>query len=311
MSWFKRLQNGLSKTRKAVQQSFRKLTRTSINPDDLEEVEAALLQADVGVRTVTQFMDTVKEQAGGFRGTTPLDVLRTLLTNILKKGESTHLVDLIRKGPRPFILLMIGINGVGKTTTMAKLGHRFIQEGLKPLFVAGDTFRAAAIEQLEIWGQRTGIEVIRHKQGSDPAAVVYDGIMAAKARKVEVVLIDTAGRLHTKVNLMDELRKIKRIIQREIPEGPHEVLLVLDGTLGQNAIAQARQFHESLGVTGLALTKLDGTARGGVVVAIVEELNLPIRLIGVGESAEDLQDFEAEAFVNALLPTEATAAGEA
>jgi len=305
------LQNGLSKTRKAVQQSFRKLTRTSIDPEDLEEVEAALLQADVGVRTVTQFMDTVKEQAGGFRGTTPLDVLRTLLKNILKKGESAHLVDLIRKGPRPFILLMIGINGVGKTTTMAKLGHRFIQEGLKPLFVAGDTFRAAAIEQLEIWGQRTGIEVIRHKQGSDPAAVVYDGIMAAKARKVEVVLIDTAGRLHTKVNLMDELRKIKRIIQREIPEGPHEVLLVLDGTLGQNAIAQARQFHESLGVTGLALTKLDGTARGGVVVAIVEELNLPIRLIGVGESAEDLQDFEAEAFVNALLPTEATAAGEA
>ena len=310
MSWFTRLQDGLSKTRKAVQQSFRKLVGTSINPKDMEEVEAALLQADIGVRTVTAFMDTVKEQAGGFKGTTPLDVLRTLLMDILKKGEADHLVDLIRQGPRPFILLMIGINGVGKTTTMAKLGHRFIQEGLKPLFVAGDTFRAAAIEQLEIWGQRTGIDVIRQNQGSDPAAVVYDGIMAAKARKVDVVLIDTAGRLHTKVNLMDELRKIKRIIQREIPDGPHEVLLVLDGTLGQNAIAQARQFHESLGVTGLALTKLDGTARGGVVVAIVEELNLPVRLIGVGESAEDLQDFQAEAFVNALLPKDATAEGE-
>jgi len=310
MSWLKRLQNGLSKTRKAVRQSFKKLSGTSINPEDLEEVEAALLQADIGVRTVTNFMETVKEKAGGFKGITPLEVLRTLLTDILKKGESDHLVDLIRKGPRPFILLMIGINGVGKTTTMAKLGHRFIQEGLKPLFVAGDTFRAAAIEQLEIWGQRTGIDVIRQNQGSDPAAVAYDGIMAAKSRKVDVVLIDTAGRLHTKVNLMDELKKIKRIIQREIPEGPHEVLLVLDGTLGQNAIAQARQFHESLGVTGLALTKLDGTARGGVVVAIVEELNLPIRLIGVGESPEDLQDFQAEAFVNALLPNDATAAEE-
>ncbi|MGD9850473.1 MAG: signal recognition particle-docking protein FtsY [Nitrospirales bacterium] len=304
MSWLKRLQDGLSKTRKVVQQSFRKMTGTSINPDDLEEVEAALLQADIGVRTVNQFMETVKDQAGGFQGTTPLQVLHTLLTDILKKGEADHLVDLIRKGPRPFILLMIGINGVGKTTTMAKLGHRFIQEGLKPLFVAGDTFRAAAIEQLEIWGQRTGIEVIRHQQGSDPAAVVYDGIMAAKARQVDVVLIDTAGRLHTKVNLMDELKKIKRIIHREMPGAPHEVLLVLDGTLGQNAIVQARQFHEALGVTGLALTKLDGTSRGGVIVAIVEEMNLPIRLVGVGESAEDLQDFQAEAFVNALLPTE-------
>lgn len=304
MSWLKRLQDGLSKTRKAVQQSFKKMTGTSIDPEDLEEVEAALLQADMGVRTVSQFMETVKEQAGGFQGATPLQVLRTLLMDILKRAESDHLVDQIRKGPQPFILLMIGINGVGKTTTMAKLGHRFIREGLKPLFVAGDTFRAAAIEQLEIWGQRSGIEVIRHQQGSDPAAVVYDGIMAAKARKADVVLIDTAGRLHTKVNLMDELKKIKRIIHREMAGAPHEVLLVLDGTLGQNTIAQARQFHEALGVTGLALTKLDGTSRGGVVVAIVQELDLPIRLIGVGESAEDLQDFQAEAFVNALLPTE-------
>ncbi|MDR4495985.1 MAG: signal recognition particle-docking protein FtsY [Nitrospirales bacterium] len=304
MRWFKRLQDGLSKTRKVVQQSFRKMTGTSINPEDLEEVEASLLQADIGVRTVNQFMETVKLQAGGFQKTTPLQVLRTLLRDILKKGEADHLVDLIRKGPSPFILLMIGINGVGKTTTMAKLGHRFIQEGLKPLFVAGDTFRAAAIEQLEIWGQRTGIEVVRHQQGSDPAAVVYDGIMAAKARKVDVVLIDTAGRLHTKINLMDELKKIKRIIHREISGAPHEVLLVLDGTLGQNAIAQARQFHEALGVTGLALTKLDGTSRGGVIVAIIEEMNLPIRLVGVGEGAEDLQDFQAEAFINALLPTE-------
>jgi fused signal recognition particle receptor len=223
--------------------------------------------------------------------------------DILRKGETEPLEQLIRRGPRPFILLTVGINGVGKTTTVAKLGHRLSQHGLKTLFVAGDTFRAAAIEQLEIWGNRTGIEVIKHKQGSDPAAVVFDGIVAAKARKVDAVLIDTAGRLHTKVNLMDELRKIKRIIHREMPGAPHEILLVLDGTLGQNAIAQARQFHEALGVTGLALTKLDGTARGGVVVAIVDELNLPIRLIGVGEGEADLQDFNASAFVEALLPT--------
>ncbi len=168
----------------------------------------------------------------------------------------------------------------------------------------GDTFRAAAIEQLDIWGKRTGIDVIKQKQGADPAAVVFDGIAAAKARNMDVVLIDTAGRLHTKVNLMDELKKIHKIIGREMPGAPHETLLVLDGTLGQNAIAQARQFHESLGVTGLALTKLDGTARGGVVVPIVEELNLPIRLIGVGEKEEDLQDFNASAFVDALLPQE-------
>jgi fused signal recognition particle receptor len=173
---------------------------------------------------------------------------------------------------------------------------------LKTLFVAGDTFRAAAIEQLEIWGKRTGVDVIKQKQGSDPAAVVFDGLVAAKSRNVDVVLIDTAGRLHTKTNLMDELKKIKRIIQREIPDAPHETLLVLDGTLGQNTIAQAQQFHETIGVTGLALTKLDGTARGGVVVAIVDELNLPIRLIGVGEGEEDLQDFNASEFVNALLP---------
>jgi fused signal recognition particle receptor len=196
------------------------------------------------------------------------------------------------------VLLTIGINGVGKTTTIAKLGHRFNEHGLKTLFVAGDTFRAAAIEQLDIWGTRTGIDVIKQKQGADPAAVVFDGIVAAKARNMDVVLIDTAGRLHTKV----------RIIGREMPGAPHETLLVLDGTLGQNTIAQARQFHESLGVTGLALTKLDGTARGGVVVAIVEELNLPIRLIGVGEKEEDLQDFNASAFVDALLPQEATPA---
>ena len=303
MSWLKRLQEGLSKTRQNVEGSLRRLVGGQLDSTVLEEVEACLLQADVGVRTVERFIDEIKAQTGPFQTSDPLEVLRTILQDILRKGETIPLEELVRLGPPPFIILIVGINGVGKTTTMAKLGHRFSQHGLNTLFVAGDTFRAAAIEQLDIWGNRTGIEVIKHKQGSDPAAVVFDGMVAAKARKVDVVLIDTAGRLHTKVNLMDELKKIKRIIGRELPGAPHEILLVLDGTLGQNTIAQARQFHEALKVTGLALTKLDGTARGGVVVAIVEELNLPIRLIGVGEGEEDLQDFNTAAFVDALLPT--------
>jgi fused signal recognition particle receptor len=287
-----------------VQKSLRRLGRGHLDPVVLEDVEASLLEADVGIHTIERFLETVKDQTGVFKATDPVTILHTLFMDILRKGETEPLEQLIRRGPRPFIILTIGINGVGKTTTVAKLGHRFSQQGLQTLFVAGDTFRAAAIEQLDIWGKRTGIEVIKHKQGSDPAAVVFDGMVAAKARNVDVLLIDTAGRLHTKINLMDELKKIKRIIAREMPGAPHETLLVLDGTLGQNAIAQARQFHEALGVTGLALTKLDGTSKGGVVIAIVDELNLPIRLIGVGEGEADLQDFNASAFVEALLPTE-------
>jgi fused signal recognition particle receptor len=302
MSWVQRLQDGLAKTRQTVQSSLRRLVGGKLDPAVIEDVESSLLQADVGIRTVQRFLDEVKSKTGPFQASNPLELLRSLLLDILRKGETEPLEEIIRRGPKPFVFLTIGINGVGKTTTIAKLGHRFSQHGLKTLFVAGDTFRAAAIEQLDIWGKRTGVEVIKQKQGSDPAAVVFDGIVAAKARKMDVVLIDTAGRLHTKVNLMDELKKMKRIIEREMPGAPHETLLVLDGTLGQNTIAQARQFHESLGVTGLALTKLDGTARGGVVVAIVEELNLPVRLIGVGEKEEDLQDFNASAFVDALLP---------
>jgi fused signal recognition particle receptor len=302
MSWIQRLQDGLAKTRQNVQSSLRRMVGGQLDPAVMEDVEGSLLQADVGVRTIQRFLDEVNSQTGPFQSSNPIEILRTLLLDILRKGETEPLEEIIRRGPKPYVFLTIGINGVGKTTTIAKLGHRFSQRGLKTLFVAGDTFRAAAIEQLDIWGKRTGVDVIKHKQGSDPAAVVFDGIVAAKSRNVDVVLIDTAGRLHTKINLMDELKKIKRIIEREMPGAPHETLLVLDGTLGQNTIAQARQFHESLGVTGLALTKLDGTSRGGVVVAIVEELNLPIRLIGVGEKEEDLQDFNASAFVDALLP---------
>jgi len=195
----------------------------------------------------------------------------------------------------------VGVNGVGKTTTVAKLAQRLRQAGHRPLLVAADTFRAAAIEQLAIWAQRVGVELIRHQQGADPSAVVFDGVVAAKARGVDVLLIDTAGRLHTKANLMDELRKMKRVLAREMPGAPHEVLLVLDATVGQNALSQVRLFNEAVGLTGLALTKLDGTARGGIIVAIAEQWKIPIRLIGVGESVEDLQDFKAGAFVDALF----------
>ena len=209
------------------------------------------------------------------------------IENVRCVGDRQEL-DLTVDGRRPVQwTLILGDNGVGKTTSMAKLASRLKRQGLKPLLVAADTFRAGAIEQLEIWGNRIGVDVIKHRQGADPSAVVFDGLAAAKARGIDVVLIDTAGRLHTKVNLMDELKKMKRILDRELPGAPHEVLLTLDGTIGQNSLAQVKQFHEAIGVTGLALAKLDGTSKGGVVVAIAQEFAIPVRLIGVGEQAEE------------------------
>ena len=258
----------------------------------------------MGVRVADRLVEQLRLEGSSNGSIDALRLIKHHLLEIFDSVKSEPLSTIIQRGARPFILLAVGINGVGKTTTVAKLGNRFLQAGMNPLFVAADTFRAAAIEQLEIWGNRTGIEVIRHQQGSDPSAVVFDGIAAARARKSDVVLIDTAGRLHTKVNLMEELRKMKRVIGREFPGAPHEILLTLDATLGQNTIAQAREFHDALGVTGLALTKLDGTARGGVVVAIAEELKLPIRLIGVGEGEDDLQDFHPNEFVDALVETQ-------
>jgi len=263
----------------------------------LEEVEAALLGADVGVSAVDRMMDRLRDEVGE----DPIQTLKRTLIEILAPAQSDSLETIIRSGPKPFVILAVGVNGVGKTTSLAKLASRLKRQGLTPLLVAADTFRAAATEQLEIWGNRIGADVIKHRQGADPSAVVFDGIAAAKARGIDVVLIDTAGRLHTKVNLMDELKKMKRVLDREMPGAPHEILLTLDGTIGQNALAQAKQFHEAVGVTGLALTKLDGTSKGGVVVAIAEELSIPVRLIGVGEQEEDLQDFHAEEFVDALL----------
>ena len=304
MGWYQRLSDGLGKTRSVVQQSLdRFLGRT---PDHalLEDLEAALVSADLGARVVDRLMRKVTEETRGADAKTSeglQNVLSRSLYDILKTVSGATLDQLVAEGPKPFVTLVVGVNGVGKTTTIAKIAQRMVQAGRRPLLVAGDTFRAAAIEQLQVWGDRVGVEVIRQRHGADPAAVAFDGIVAAKARKAEMVLIDTAGRLHTKSNLMDELRKVKRVISQELVGAPHEVLLVLDATLGQNALAQARQFHEAVGVSGLVLTKLDGTARGGIVVAIAEELKIPIRLIGVGEGVEDLQDFNAEAFVAALF----------
>lgn len=306
MGWFDRLSDGLARTRQAVRGSLDRLLGRGPDPATLEELESALIQADLGVKTVDRLMEGVR--AAHVSGESASREVRALLArgllDTLRGSEGDSLLAKVQAGPRPFVILAVGVNGVGKTTTVAKMAQRFKQAGLRPLLVAGDTFRAAAIEQLQVWAQRIGVDVVHQRSGSDPAAVVFDGLTAAKSRQVDVVLIDTAGRLHTKSNLMDELRKVARVIAREVPGAPHEVLLVLDATVGQNAIAQATQFHEAVGVTGIALTKLDGTARGGVVVAIAEALKVPVRLIGVGEAAEDLQDFRAAEFVQALLGPE-------
>ncbi|MGH8633435.1 MAG: signal recognition particle-docking protein FtsY [Burkholderiales bacterium] len=285
-----------------------RLLGRAADPALLEEFEAALIASDLGSRVVDRLMERLKKQLQGTDASQPSlvhTVLRDTLLDVLTPVQGLPLESLLAKGPKPFVILAVGVNGVGKTTTIAKIAQRLVQAGKVPLLVAADTFRAAAIDQLQVWADRVGVDVIRHRHGADPAAVAFDGIAAAKARQVDVVLIDTAGRLHTKSNLMDELRKITRVIAGECPGAPHEVLLVLDATVGQNALSQARQFHQAVGVTSLVLTKLDGTARGGIVVAIAEELKLPVRLIGVGESVEDLQDFQSDAFVEALLGTSA------
>jgi len=304
VGWFQRLQEGLGKTRQAVRQSLDHMLGRTPTPALLEELEASLLGADLGARVVDRLIRRVNEEARGEAASSSQgvqNVLSRALYDVLKQVAGPSLLELIDRGPRPFVVLAVGVNGVGKTTTIAKMARRLVQAGRRPLLVAGDTFRAAAIEQLQVWADRLEVPIVRQRHGADPASVAFDGIAAAKARGTDVVLIDTAGRLHTKSNLMEELRKVKRVVGRELPGAPHEVLLVLDATVGQNALAQARQFHEAVGVTGLVLTKLDGTARGGIVVAIAEELKIPVRLVGVGEGVEDLQDFNPEAFVAALF----------
>lgn len=304
MGWLQRLSDGLAKTRTSVKGQFDRWMGRPPDQELLDDLEAALIAADLGVHVVERFMHRVKEEARGADAATSegiRNVLRRTVLEILEPVQSIPLTALAAMAPKPFVILAVGVNGVGKTTTLAKLAQRLSREGKTPLLVAADTFRAAAIDQLQVWADRIGVDIIRHRPGADPAAVAFDGITAAKARSADVLLIDTAGRLHTKVNLMDELRKVQRVLAQAQPGAPHEVLLVLDATLGQNALSQAKQFHEAVGVTGLALTKLDGTARGGIVVSIADTLKIPVRLIGVGEAVEDLQDFNAKAFVDALV----------
>jgi fused signal recognition particle receptor len=304
VGWFQKLSAGLTKTREAVTGQLDRMLGRAADPALLDDLEAALLGADLGVPAVDRIMEQLRGQmrGGNFSSADRVrEQLRASLLEALRPIQGLSIEQLVAQGPKPFVVLVVGVNGVGKTTTIAKIAQRLKQQGDVPLLVAGDTFRAAAIDQLQVWADRIGVDVIRHRPGADPAAVAYDGMTAAKARGSRVVLIDPAGRLHTKVNLMDELRKVKRVIGQEIAGAPHEVLLILDATVGQNAIAQAKQFRDAVGVTGIALTKLDGTARGGIVVAMADTMKIPVRLVGVGEAAEDLQDFQADAYVSALF----------
>ncbi|MDR9745034.1 signal recognition particle-docking protein FtsY [Paenibacillus taichungensis] len=299
----KQFKDGLEKTRKGLVEKVSDLVirRKKIDEEFYEELEEILIGADVGVNTVMKLIEDLREEVKKRKIEDAAElqpVLSEKLTALLR-GEQNNELKMNPDGIT--VILFVGVNGVGKTTTIGKLAHRFKQQGKKVIMAAGDTFRAGAIEQLEVWGQRAGVEVIKQQSGSDPAAVMYDAVQAAKQRGADVLLCDTAGRLQNKSNLMDELNKIYRVIQREIPEAPHEVLMVLDATTGQNALNQAKLFGEKSGVTGLVLTKLDGTAKGGIVVAIRQELDLPVKLVGLGEKIDDLQPFDSEQFVHALF----------
>lgn len=301
MGFFEKIKNGLKKTRTAMASTLGGLfsSFTGATEEFYEELEESMILADLGVETsakaVEELRRRVKEQK--LRDVEEIRAaLREILVEMLSVGDTQ-----LRISTKPSVVLVIGVNGVGKTTTIGKLAHRYVAEGKKVLLCAGDTFRAAAADQLEIWAGRAGADIIRQHEGADPAAVVFDAITAAKARGTDLILCDTAGRLHNKANLMNELAKIARIIDRELPDADKEVLLVLDGTTGQNGLMQAKQFKEIAGVTSIALTKLDGTAKGGIVIAVADALQIPVKFIGVGEQMDDLMPFEAKAFVDALI----------
>ena len=300
--FFERLKQGLSKTHSNLVGRIDSLVlgKKQIDAETLEELEEILIAADIGVATAVELIRMLEQRMKRNElkdGETLKKALKEeILARLLKQAA-----PLDTSAASPYVILVIGVNGVGKTTTIGKLASRFILEGKKVILAAGDTFRAAAAEQLEIWGKRAGADVIRHKEGADPSAVVFDACKAAIARKCDILIVDTAGRLHTKVNLMEEMKKIRRILGREIPGAPHETLLILDAATGQNAISQAKLFKESALVSGIALTKLDGTAKGGIVVAVSNEFKIPVRFIGVGESVDDLREFDPGQFVEALF----------
>lgn len=298
---FERLKQGLTKAKQGITDKIDDVLKsyTKVDEELLEELEEILITADVGVNTTMDIIDKLSDKIKENKITEPAGVraeLKNIIEEILTNENSTLNVE-----KSPTIILMVGVNGVGKTTTIGKLANRYKQEGKKVLLAAGDTFRAAAIEQLEVWAGRSNVDIIKHQEGADPGAVVFDAIKAAKARKVDLLICDTAGRLHNKANLMNELGKVFKIVDREFPEANKEVLLVVDATTGQNAVVQAKTFKEVADITGIVLTKLDGTAKGGVVLAVKSEVDVPVKLIGVGEKVEDLQDFDAKAFSEALF----------
>ena len=303
IGFFGRLKSGLAKTRKGMTEKIDIILRSykKIDEELFEDLEEALITADVGVNTTLRIIEDLKNKVKD-RNITDASEIKNLLKEELKEIqcglESNNSLNI---NPSPAVILVVGVNGVGKTTTIGKLSSRLKKEGKKVLIAAGDTFRAAAIEQLTEWSNRAGVDIIAHQEGADPAAVIYDGIQSAKARNVDVLICDTAGRLHNKKNLMNELSKIFRVVEREYPNATKEVLLVVDATTGQNAILQAKTFKEACDISGIVLTKLDGTAKGGVVLAVQAELDVPVKLIGVGEGIKDLQDFDPNSFVEALF----------
>ena len=301
MGLFDKMFSGLSKTRKNMEDLEELFQHFNIDDDDFyEELEEQLIMADIGAENVAKILYNYKYLLLRERITRDGRDAKAALVSLMKEFMG-DLDSSLKLDTKPSVILMVGVNGVGKTTTIGKLSSRLIAEGKKVLLCAGDTFRAAAAEQLGIWAERSGADFVRHEEGSDPAAVVYDGICAAKARGVDTVIIDTAGRLHNKANLMNELNKISRVIKRELPEADVETLMVLDATTGQNGLIQAKQFLETSGLTGIVLTKLDGTAKGGIVFAIANELKLPVKFVGVGEGIDDLIPFDGDSFVEALF----------
>jgi fused signal recognition particle receptor len=314
MNWFKkisfsRLTEGLSKTRDEMVGKINRLVsaRGKIDEETLEQMEEILIGADVGADMSIELIERIRERVktDKYATTEELDqLIRDELSNMIGGEEDpAHNPFAIPADMRPYVIVIVGVNGVGKTTTIGKLAHHYKNEGYNVIIGAADTFRAAANEQLEIWAQRAGVDIVQQEHGADPAAVAFDTVAAAAAREADIVIIDTAGRLHNRSNLMEELKKINRVIQKSHPSAPHEVLLVVDGSTGQNAIQQARQFNETIGLTGLIITKLDGTAKGGMVFAVTRELNIPVRYIGVGEQLTDLQPFDRSLFVDALFQT--------
>jgi len=306
MSLLEKFKRGLAKTREGLVDEIVKLVKNNYEIDDnlLENIEEILIAADIGVETSLDIVAALKEHVNRVGFNDPSELI-----DFLKNGMAARVTSVgggneerfFEPSVKPFVVMVVGVNGAGKTTTIAKLAKGFHDRGKKVLLAAADTFRAAASEQLEIWASRADVDIVRAQHGGDPAAVAFDASKAAVARNADVVIIDTAGRLHTKVNLMEELKKIYRVLGKNIAEAPHEVLLILDATTGQNAIAQARQFQQAVNVTGLVVTKLDGTAKGGVILAIEKELDLPIRFVGLGEAIDDLKPFEANTFVEALF----------